>query len=80
MWYENGSGDQSLLYRPGFMQIFTKEIKYDYDSNTPLNLVYASPGFTNDNVGIIHGVLVFKINDNYDSIKHKFDSELQKLN
>jgi len=80
VWYENGSGDQSLLYRPGFMQIFTKEIKYDYDSNTPLNLVYASPGFTNDNVGIIHGVLVFKINDNYDSIKHKFDSELQKLN
>jgi hypothetical protein len=29
---------------------------------------------------MIHGVLVFEINDNYDSIKHEFDSKLQKLN
>ena len=80
VWYENGSGNQSLSYIPGFIQIFTKEITYDYDGNTPLNLVYASPGFTNDNVGMIHGVLVFEINDNYDSIKYEFDSKLQKLN
>ena len=80
MWYDFESGNQSLRYQPGFIQVFTKEIKYDYDGNTPLNMVYASPGFTNDNIGLFHGVLVFEINDNYDSIKHKFDSELQKLN
>ena len=80
MYYDNESGNQSLTYKPGLILLLTKEINYDYDGNTPLNLVYASPGFTNDRVGLFHGVLVFEINDNYDSIKHKFDLELEKSN
>jgi len=80
VWYDDWTSEQSLSYKSGFVQIFTKEIKYDYDENTPLNLVFASPSFTNDNVGLIHGVLVFEVNDNYDSIKLKIDSELEKLN
>lgn len=80
LWYDRESGNQSLTYTPGYIQVFTKEIKYNYDGNTPLNLVFASPSFTNDNIGLFHGVLVFEVNDNYDSIKYKFDSELEKLN
>ena len=78
VWYENGSGNQSLSYIPGFIQIFTKEITYDYDGNTPLNLVYASPSYTNDDYGFIHGIFVFKVNENYDSTKSHFDSILEK--
>ena len=65
LWFNENTQQQSPIYQPGFIPISIKDIKYDYDHNTPLNLVYASPSFTNDNVGIIHAVLVFKINENY---------------
>ena len=65
LWFNENTQQQSPIYQPGFIPISIKDIEYDYDHNTPLNLVYASPSFTNDNVGIIHAVLVFKINENY---------------
>ena len=73
VWYNENTQQQSTKYQPGFVPISIKEINYDYDSDTPLNLVYASPSFTNDSVGIIHAVLVFKINENYNSIGPKFN-------
>jgi len=80
LYFNEITQQQSSSYQPGFVPLSIKEIKYDYDSNTPLNLVYASPSFTNDNIGIIHAVLVFEINKNYDSYKNQFDSVLEKVN
>ena len=80
LWFNENTQQQSPIYQPGFIPISIKDIKYDYDRNTPLNLVYSSPSFTNDNVGIIHAVHVFKINENYDPIKNQFDQVLEKSN
>ena len=80
LWFNENTQQQSPIYQPGFVPISIKDIKYDYDRNTPLNLVYSSPSFTNDNVGIIHAVHVFKINENYDPIKNQFDQVLEKSN
>ena len=59
VWYNENTGQQSTSFQPGFVPLSIKEIRYDSDGNTPLNLVYASPSFTNDNIGIFHAVLVF---------------------
>ncbi len=80
VWYNENTGQQSTSFQPGFVPLSIKEIRYDSESNTPLNLVYASPSFTNDNIGIFHAVLVFEINKTYDPIKNQFDSVLEKLN
>ena len=80
VWYNENTGQQSTSFQPGFVPLSIKEIRYDSKSNTPLNLVYASPSFTNDNIGIFHAVLVFEINKTYDPIKNQFDSVLEKLN
>ena len=79
VWFNENTQKQSLTYQPGFIPISIKDIRYDYDRNTPLNLVYASPSFTNDDVGLIQAVLVFKLNENYVPIKSQFDSVLEKL-
>ena len=80
VWYNENTGQQSTSFQPGFVPLSIKEIRYDSEGNTPLNLVYASPSFTNDNIGIFHAVLVFEINKTYDPIKNQFDSVLEKLN
>ncbi len=80
VWYNENTGQQSTSFQPGFVPLSIKEIRYDSESNTPLNLVYASPSFTNDNVGIFHAVLVFEINKTYDPIKKQFDFVLEKSN
>jgi len=79
IWFNENTQKQSSTYQPGFIPISIKDIRYDYDRNTPLNLVYASPSFTNDNVGLIQAILVFKLNENYDPIESQFDSVLEKL-
>jgi dolichyl-diphosphooligosaccharide--protein glycosyltransferase len=80
VWYNENTGQQSTSFQTGFVPLSIKEIRYDSESNTPLNLVYASPSFTNDNIGIFHAVLVFEINKTYDPIKNQFDSVLEKSN
>jgi dolichyl-diphosphooligosaccharide--protein glycosyltransferase len=79
VWFNENTQKQSLTYQPGFIPISIKDIRYDYDRNTPLNLVYASPSFTNDNVGLMQAILVFKLNENYVPIESQFDSVLEKL-
>jgi dolichyl-diphosphooligosaccharide--protein glycosyltransferase len=80
IWFNENTQKQSSTYQYGFIPVSMKDIRYDYDGNTPLNLVYASPSFTNDDVGLIQAVLVFKLNENYDPIESQFDSVLEKLN
>ena len=64
VYYEPLSEVNSPIFKNGFVEISVKNIKYDSD-NDPLKLVYASPSFTNDNVGGQIFVLVYQVNKNY---------------
>ena len=54
---------------PGLLQVSSKNIKYDSE-NDPLQLVYASSSFTNNEPGSMDAVLVYKINENYTPSTH----------
>jgi len=48
--------------------IYLKDIKYDSNSNEPLQLVYTSPSFDRISEGEISGIIIYKINKEYSSI------------
>tara|TARA_B100000029_G_scaffold34407_1_gene32450 strand:- start:549 stop:2825 length:2277 start_codon:yes stop_codon:yes gene_type:complete len=52
-------------YRPGFIPVYYKDIKFDDPVNDPFYLVYASPSFYNDIPGAMTSVLIYKINPDY---------------
>jgi dolichyl-diphosphooligosaccharide--protein glycosyltransferase len=55
-------------YSPGTIAIYSKHIKYPEsvrNTSQPLNLVYASPSFNSNDPGIVFGVLIYKVNQNY---------------
>jgi dolichyl-diphosphooligosaccharide--protein glycosyltransferase len=56
-------------YSPGTIAIYSKDIKYPQSSvngtRQPLNLVYASPSFNSNDPGLVFGVLIYKVNQNY---------------
>jgi len=56
---------QSATYQPGFTPIYTKDIKYTSDSNSPLQLVHASSSFNAEKGQPLIGVFVYKVNKNY---------------
>ena len=56
--------EQFENWTQGTVQISGKNIKY-FSENDPLNLVYSSSSFTNDEIGPMDAVLVYKINKNY---------------
>jgi len=58
------TNSQSETYKPGFVPIYVKDIKYPTDGDGPFRLVHASPSFMNENQ-ILIGVFVYEINDNY---------------
>jgi dolichyl-diphosphooligosaccharide--protein glycosyltransferase len=58
------TGQQYENWNPGTFQITAKNIKYDSE-NDPLQLVYASSSFTDNEPGHMDAVLVYKINKNY---------------
>ena len=64
VYYNPKTGENSLTFSPGFVEISSKKIKYDSDVN-PVKLVYASSSFTNDNEGGMISVLVYEVNKNY---------------
>jgi len=64
VYYQPETNENSQIYKNGFVAINSKEIKYDSDDD-PLKLVYASPSFTNDNVGGQIFILVYQVNKNY---------------
>mgnify|MGYP000173186259 CR=1 FL=1 len=70
VYYNTNTGENSAIYKPGFVQIVSKNIEYDSDSD-PLKLVYASPSFMNEKVGHMNIVLIYEINKNY--IPSNFD-------
>jgi len=64
VYYHPDTQENSAIYKPGFIELVHKNIKYDSD-NDPLKLVYASPSFMNEKVGHMTIVLVYEINKNY---------------
>ena len=64
VYYNPQTQENSLSYKPGFVQIVTKDIKYD-SNDEPLKLVYASPSLMNEKGGPMNIVLVYEINKNY---------------
>ena len=65
LYYNDYTEQTSENYIYGFIPISVKNIKYDSISNTPLNLVYASSSFTNEQTVHETAVLVYQINKNY---------------
>ena len=64
VYYNPQTQENSLSYKPGFIKIVSKDIKYDSDDD-PLKLVYASPSLMNEKGGPMNIVLVYKVNKNY---------------
>ena len=64
VYYNPQTQENSLSYKPGFVQILTNDIKYDSDDE-PLKLVYASPSLMNEKNGPMNIVLVYEVNKNY---------------
>jgi dolichyl-diphosphooligosaccharide--protein glycosyltransferase len=54
-------------YQPGSMGLYSKNIKYpgDTEDNKPLRLVYSSDSFRTDEPGLVFGVLLYEVNDDY---------------
>ena len=67
IYYHPGTGENSPVYKPGFVEIISKNIKYNSD-DSPLKLVYASPSFMNEKGGSMQIILLYEINKNYSFI------------
>ena len=68
IYYNPNTQENSAIYKPGFVEIVSKDIAYDSD-NDPLKLVHASPSFMNEKGGPMNIVLVYEVNKNYISIE-----------
>ena len=64
-YYNADIKKESSTYLPGFAALSVKELTYDYDSEGPLKLVYASPSYSDDSLPIVNGVFIYEINKNY---------------
>jgi len=56
---------QSETYRPGYVPIYLKDIKFPPDEQGPFQLVYIPPSFERDGTGPLTGPLIYKINKEY---------------
>lgn len=54
-------------YSPGTLGLYAKEIKFPANetANQPLSLAYSSPSFRSNNNGLVFGVLLYKVNHDY---------------
>ena len=64
LYYNPDTQENSAIYKPGFVQIVSKNIEYDSD-NDPLKLVYASPSFMQEKGGPMNMIFVYEVNKNY---------------
>ena len=56
---------QSETYKPGYLAIYVRDVKFSSDEEGPFQLVYMSPSYGRDNAGPITGPLIYKINKEY---------------
>ena len=64
VYYQPQTQENSLSYKPAFVKIVSKDIKYNSEDD-PLKLVYASPSFMNEKGGPMNIVLVYQVNKNF---------------
>ena len=56
---------QSETFKPGYIPIYVKDVKFPTDEQGPFQLVYVSPSFERDDVGPLVGPLIYKVNKEY---------------
>ena len=56
---------QSETFKPGYIAIYVKDIKFPADGDGPFQLVYVPPSFQIDASGPLTGPLIYKINKEY---------------
>jgi dolichyl-diphosphooligosaccharide---protein glycosyltransferase len=63
-----GPSEIQQTWQPGLTGLYAQNVKYPAEGGTdqPLQLVYASPSFENQE-GILFGVLIYKVNHDYTS-------------
>ena len=64
IYYNPQTHENTLTFKPGFVEISSKKIKYDSETD-PVKLVYASPSFTNDKEDRMIFVMIYEVNKNY---------------
>ena len=56
---------QSQTFIPGYVPVYTKDIKFPVNEEGPLKLVYSSSSFDVEKGGTVLGVFVYEINKDY---------------
>ena len=56
---------QADTFKPGYIPIYIKDVKFPSDEDGPFQLVYVSPSFEQDAPGPLTGPLIYKINKDY---------------
>jgi len=61
----NNTDLQSETFKPGYVAIYVRDIKFPSDGDGPFQLVYVSPSFESKNSGVVTGAIIYKINKDY---------------
>ena len=61
----NNTEIQSKTFKPGYLAIYAKDIKFPTNGDGPFQLVYFPPSFEKDTAGPLTGPLIYKINKDY---------------
>ena len=61
----NNTELQSITYKPGYVAVYVKDIKFPKNGDEQFELVYTSPSFQKDASGPLTGPLIYKINKEY---------------
>ena len=64
VYYNPQTQENSQVFKPGFVEISAKNIKYSLDVH-PVKLVYSSPSFMSEDDGPRQFVLIYEVNKNY---------------
>ena len=62
----NNTEIQSKTFKPGYLAIYVKNIKFPTNGDGPFQLVYVPPSFEKDAAGSLTGPLIYKVNKDYD--------------
>ena len=63
---------ESKTYKPGYVALYVKNIKFPSNSDGPFKLVYSSPSFDRTDAGGMVNILIYEINKDY-SIPYVMD-------
>ncbi len=64
-YYDPNSHAQSQTYQSGYTAIYAQDMKYPANGTGPLQLAYESSSLQKSDSGIFSGVLIYKVNPDY---------------